>query len=352
MATGRKTKSAATKKTNPMGYPPSRLVQLFSPDEWEAFVEEACLCRCGEGKQYVAVRKLGGPGDAGRDIEALLSAPRLEDTWDLYQGKHYQSTISRSAFYPELAKFFRHVFIGTYPEPRTYFLCAPKNCGPELYDLLHEPQRFKDDFLAAAREGEAGLKDIGPAMDPKLVLFIQNFDFSKIKEYQTRDLITLHSENAAAHYKLFGVEPPRPADPGAPSVPSAIEDEYVRQLVLAYEEHAGRKFAVQEIISDDEYSDHFQGCRQEFYCAEGLRLFSRDVFKGEFDRLLENMHVGLKRAVSSPRLKTGMERLDHALQLAPTLPVTDSLLANRLRPGDLPGTCHHLANVRKLKWVK
>ncbi|MDZ4130020.1 MAG: ABC-three component system protein, partial [Hydrogenophaga sp.] len=34
------------------------------------------------------------------------------------------------------------------------------------------------------------------------------------------------------------------------------------------------------------------------------------------------------------------------------LRVDDSVLASKLRPGDLPGTCHHLVNRGQLSWVK
>ncbi|MDN7877755.1 ABC-three component system protein [Burkholderia aenigmatica] len=343
---------AAKYKINPSGFAPSRLVLLFTPEEWEQFVEECCLCNSGVGKEYTSVRRLGGPGDAGRDIEARLCEPRAKGKWDLFQGKHYQSTVSRSQFYPELAKFFRHILIGTYPEPRAYFLCAPKNAGPELFDLMSEPLRMKADFLDAAQKGEAGLKDVKPTIDAALLALVNQFDFSKIREFQIRDLLTLHAENAAAHFKRFGIEPVRGDDPNAPSVPAKEEDVYIRQLIDAYGEHAGHPLTIFEVQAADAYSEHFQGCREEFYCAEGLRRFSRDVFVGEFEKLMSGVHTGIKRAIASPSVKTGLDRLDKALSLAGTLNVSDNPLANRLRPGDLPGTCHHLANEERVKWVK
>ncbi|MFM0069290.1 ABC-three component system protein [Paraburkholderia aspalathi] len=73
------------------------------------------------------------------------------------------------------------------------------------------------------------------------------------------------------------------------------------------------------------YADHFTDCRVEFYCAEGLKRFSRDLFEhDEFATLLDMVLKGVRTAVSSPR---------H-------------------RAGDLPGTCHHLVNEKKLRWVK
>ena len=45
-------------------------------------------------------------------------------------------------------------------------------------------------------------------------------------------------------------------------------------------------------------------------------------------------------------------RVDAAVEKASTLQVSESCLSPQLRPGDLPGTCHHLANGGRLKWVK
>jgi hypothetical protein len=47
-----------------------------------------------------------------------------------------------------------------------------------------------------------------------------------------------------------------------------------------------------------------------------------------------------------------MERVDAAVERASTLQVQESRLSPQLRGGDLPGTCHHLANRNRLKWVK
>ncbi len=85
----------------------------LSADQWEKFIEAACLhCPVGN-KGYSQVKRLGGAGDAGRDIEARLESELAKDKWDLYQGKHYDHRLAPSDAFPELAKFFGHLLAGT-----------------------------------------------------------------------------------------------------------------------------------------------------------------------------------------------------------------------------------------------
>jgi hypothetical protein len=85
-----------------------------------------------------------------------------------------------------------------------------------------------------------------------------------------------------------------------------------------------------------------------------LQRFSRDIYphEDEFERLLDMVYAGILPTVAQLRLKTGMDRVDVAVDKASTLQVQESRLSPQLRGGDLPGTCHHLVNEGKLKWVK
>lgn len=107
-------------------------------------------------------------------------------------------------------------------------------------------------------------------------------------------------------------------------------------------------------LAGSEYEEHFDSHRQLFYCAEGLQRFSRDIYptEHEFERLLDMVHAGVRPTVAQIRHKTGMARVDAAVEKASTPQVSESCLSPQLRPGDLPGTCHHLANGGRLKWVK
>jgi len=334
--------------------PPSALVLHFSPDQWERFIEEACRSRpLPGGAPYAVVKRLGGAGDGGRDVEARLGSALTSGQWDLYQAKHYSAGLTPTDVFPELAKFFLQLAAGTYPAPRQYLLCAPKGVGNDLHNLLSKPTEFKARFLDDWTAEKTGLQGRSSELTQRVRDLINSYDFSTIMECQLRDLLAWHAMNRAEHFELFGIEAERGDDPIAPALPTTAEQVYVEELRRLYEEHAGQPMTLQEVLGEPSYDEHLQGHRALFYCAEGLKMFSRDLYgEDEFKALLEMVFVGVRPRVNSLKHKTGEERLDAGVSMATTLKVNDSLLAPRLRPGDLPGTCHHLANEGKLKWVK
>jgi hypothetical protein len=128
---------------------------------------------------------------------------------------------------------------------------------------------------------------------------------------------------------------------------------YIEELIRVYAEHVGKPLNVSDVMKTEQIDEHFQDQRALFYCAEGLKIFSRDLYgEEEFNALLNMVLIGIRPSVNSLKHKYGMERLEAGLQSVSTLKINDSVLAPRLRPGDLPGTCHHLANQKRLKWVK
>ena len=255
--------------------------------------------------------------------------------------------------FPELAKFFKHLSDGTYPRPRTYYLCAPRGVGNDLHNLMASPDAFKVRFLAEWAAGVTGLKSRSSELTPAVRALVDAFDFSRIRECQLRELLSWHQLDVPAHHALFGIEPERGDDPSAPAVPTHDEQVYVEQLVRVYGEHHGTPLKLDDVMAADAYNEHFQAQRAVFYCAEGLKRFSRDLYSDdEFDRLLEMVLTGVKPHVHHPRHRTGMERFDAGMASVSSLHVTDSKLSGRLRAGDLPGTCHHLVNQKKLKWLK
>jgi hypothetical protein len=326
---------------------PVAQLRLMDATSWEQFVEECCLTL--EGHSYEKVKRLGMPGDKGRDVETVVALPRRTHGWDLYQCKYYRGPISPSVFYPEMASFFSHLAAKSYPQPRTYYLCGPFDCGVDLYDLLvSEPEDFKADFIDSWTKGSRGLKK---TLTPEIWAAILEFDFSRFKEMPCRKLVEMHSANQKAHFKRFGIKPKRPRDPTVPKELAKREEKYVEALLAVYSELA-KQVIQRDRLPGTKYEDHFSSARSEFYSAEGLKRFSRDIFPGEFDEFLNVMLLTVKSEYNLPTHETGLQRLSATTARSHNLKLGGSPLTDSLKSPDFPGACHHLANAGKLKWVK
>jgi len=296
------------------------------------------------------VKRMGGAGDGGRDIEARFVPDLVEDQWDLYQAKHYRGALSPTELFPDLAKVFVNLSTGTYPRPANYYICAPLNLGPDLHDLVAKPDEFKARFIADWKAGKTGLKPT--RLNLNVSAMVKMFDFRRIKEFLAKDLINVHARNEAEHFKRFKIVPSRGDDPEKPAHPLGEEQVYIAELVRMYAESVGDPLTLTEVLDSDMFRDHFEGCRSEFYCAEGLKRFSRDIFPEEFDRLLQMIYAGIRTSLHHPSHKTGFARYDAVQERLGSVPTADSKLHPSMRGGDLLGTCHHLVNDKKFAWVK
>jgi len=72
-------------------------------------------------------------------------------------------------------------------------------------------------------------------------------------------------------------------DPLAPSTPTADEANYIQALLQVYSELSGNTLTVDTLMASSEFHEHFLDQRTTFYCAEGLKTFSRvgQSLKGE-----------------------------------------------------------------------
>lgn len=334
---------------------PSSQVLLLNPDQWEEFILAAARQRVlPSGARYPAIKRLGGAGDGGRDIEARYGPALVRDGWDLYQAKHYRQGLTQSDAFPEMAKFFKQLALKTYPRPNYYYFCCPHAVGNELHNTMAAgAASFEAKFVDAWKNEKTGMKGRAAELTPDVQAAIDDFDFDRFIECPVHDLLAWHALDKAAHYHLFGIVPERGDDDPMPAQPAVHEGAYVDELLRVYTEHKASPIALAD-LPGSEYEDHFDSHRQIFYCAEGLQRFSRDIYPNEpeFDRLLDMVHAGIRPTVAQLRLKTGMERIDAAVERASTLQVQESRLSPQLRGGDLPGTCHHLVIRDGLKWVK
>src|SRR5262245_9489140 len=123
-------KTGQTIAPNASGLTPAQIIQTYSAEEWEIFIEEWSE---GFDPPYVQVVRLAGPGYKGRDLAAQRSDPADKNgDWDNYQCKHYDHALWPTDSYIELGKLCFHCFEGAYTIPRRYRFVAPFGVGTKL----------------------------------------------------------------------------------------------------------------------------------------------------------------------------------------------------------------------------
>lgn len=253
-----------------------------------------------------------------------------------------------------MAKFFKQLALKTYPRPKNYYLCCPRAVGNELHNAMAAGgAAFKATFLDAWQNETHGMTGRAAELTSEVMAAIKDFDFGQFIECQVNELLMWHKVDRVAHNESFGIVAERGDDDPVPATPASHEDVYVEELMKVYTEHQQASVTMGNVDKGD-YAEHFIAQRQVFYCAEGLQRFSRDIYPNEpeFERLLDMVYVGIHPTVTQLKLKSGMDRLDAAVDKASSLQVHESRLSPQLRGGDLPGTCHHLVNNGKLRWNK
>jgi len=325
---------------------PEQRLFFMNDDEWESFIEQCALQLKSEG-DYRQVIRMGGAGDKGRDVCGYLEDIPAHGTWDLYQAKHYEETLSPSAFSPELAKFLFNVFENSYTRPRCYFICALR-VGPKLHDLVMNPSKFKTWILDEWKEKNGDFGTFKKPLTSELEAYINAFPFEIIKVKTTADLLETHSRSNR-HWEIFGVLDARGPNPEIPELPAADEQKYVEAVLEVYQEATHTPIPDPAAIPNT-YKKHFKAQRRLFYSTEGLNRFSRDKLPGAFDDLINQVELGVSSELTFPH-PDGMTRLTKVLNTANTLQVTANPLHARLQAGDLQGACHHLANQERIRWI-
>jgi len=327
--------------------PEERLI-LMNDVQWEEFIHN-CTYQLKKEGQYIETAILGGAGDKGRDVCGYTQKQPDKGTWDLYQGKHYGTTLSSSQFLPDAAKFISMVYNNHYTCPSNYFICTLR-LGTSLFDHTKNPNKMKAWLLKEWKAKKGKFKGFSQPLSDELEEFILNFDFKVFAVRTPTELLDIHSRNKTMHWQLFGILAERDPNPVVPIAPDEIEQRYILQLVSVYKETLGKESLSIQDIELTKLSSHFKAQRRLFYCAEGLNRFSRDKLPGAFDALLDQLEIGLSSTASLP-YKQSLDKVTSVLQQADTLPIGNIPLKDRIESGDLQGSCHHLVNKRLINWV-
>lgn len=114
-------------------------IRGYDAAEWEIFTRE--WQRGLDG--YHEVKRLGGPGDHGRDVIGLCSPLGCEGIWDNFQCKNYEGMLHAPQACRDAGKIIFHAFRKVFTPPRRCVFVAPKGPSTALRDMLLNPSKFR-----------------------------------------------------------------------------------------------------------------------------------------------------------------------------------------------------------------
>jgi len=341
--------------------PPVRLLQIMSPEDWEAFTEEYLSFYRSEGA-YEAIRRLSGAGDLGLDVIAFtVSKAGFAEPWDSFQCKHYDHALEPGDVYPEVGKIIYHSFQKTPPfnqtcrVPRRHVFVAPQGVGITVGRWLRDPTRFKDvvrekwETHIAPRIGQG----IAAPLAGELLHYFDDFDFGIFEDRSGVELIEVHEKTIFHAARFGGGFPERGPSPVPPPVPTSSESVYLRKILDAYADDMGKPIAAPgDLTPHIALKTHFDRQRVLFYSAEALRNFARDRTPPlTFDSLQDDVYHGVID-VHERDHQNGLARLRATISTAGAIDVGGNALATVTRVPDKQGICHQLANDDRLTWTR
>lgn len=337
---------------NGINIPAIKRIEIFSPAEWEDFVEEWSYSL---KPSYKDVKKLSGSGDQGRDVLGFCDEEKLYGVYDQYQCKYYKDKLKPSDVWIEIGKLIYHTYKDGIKPPRRFYFVSPKGVGVKLSKILLIKDQIKTNLKTSwnehCRNQIESKTDIG--LEGHLLSFFDNFDFSIFGWVTAAQLVEGHA-STPFHVTRFGGG--LPAITTAINIPEQIQDtenRYVTQLLEAYSDHKKEQLtSVEHLESHNDIKDHFVRSRESFYSAELLRNFARDnVPPGTFESLQDDIYHGVIDTCEMDH-KDGLERIRKTTSKATDLPLANSPLDSTTSPKNKQGICHQLSNEDRLIWVK
>lgn len=332
--------------------PAHQRVLLYSPDEWEVFIQEWLHYK---KTQYHQVLRMAGSGDLGIDIAAFSDDNGLSGVWDNHQCKHYGNPLTPGDALPEVGKILWYTYQKKYAVPRKHYFIAPKDCGPKLSLLLKRADKLCEEIV------ERWNKDCAQSitstqrveLEGEFLNYVQSFDFSVFTLKTAMSVIDEHRRTPYYVVRFGGGLPARPQSSKPPETPDDGESRYIAQLFEAYSDHKKIEVISESSLTQwDELRSHYDRQREAFYEAEALRNFARDnVPPGTFESLQDEVHDGVIEVESSEH-PDALARMSQVLTAAAQTNPNSNGLISVVKVKDKKGICHQLANVDRLRWKK
>lgn len=335
------------------GMPIAPLDRLSTMDSgtWEDFTLELATWWKSQPK-YKKVTRCGGGGDMGRDVIALL-----EDEWENFQCKHYDSKLNVATAILEVGKVIYYSFIKEYSLPQKYYFVSPKGSSTDLIKVLSDAtgKLMKAELIKRWSKTckDAITKKMSIELEGSLLDYVNNqVDFSIFDDIPPLKLIEYHS-NTPYHDIRFGTyHKKRPEPPRAPSeIDWKSEQVYIQALLDAFSQYKSIKVDATSLPEFTKLSKELSSARNNFYSAEALDRFSRDWLPlSSFTDLKEQCYEAISPTVNM-NYSNGYERYLKTSESAVKAPYDSHPLNHFMKIQDRKGLCHHLVNEGVFKWI-
>lgn len=331
--------------------PKTGRIKLFSPDDWEEFIEEWASSLA---ETYVKVRRFGGAGDLGVDVAGFCSDQGFVGDWDNFQCKRYGHPLRPADIWVEIGKIIYYSHLGKYSPPRKHYFVCSQGIGTSLEKLLTTPGTLK---AKAAELWDQCCRDritsrASIALDGALKDYFDAFDFSIFSSRSVVEIIEEHSKTSFHATRFGGGLPARPNPDLPPDTPQENESRYIRQILDAYGDHLGTSLLdAAALVHHEALKRDYLRQRERFYHAESLKNFARDtVPDGTFDALQDEIYHGVVD-VCEHNHANGFERMKATISQAAAVAATSNPLVSSMKVQDRQGICHQLANDDRLRWT-
>lgn len=319
-------------------------IKLFSPNDWESFVEEWLFIK---REAYESIEQLGGAGDQGRDVIGIIDA----DSWENFQCKHYDHPLMPSDVWVEFGKLIYYTFKKEFTPPIKYSFVAPQGVGTTLSNLLKKPLKLKEELVlnwGKYCEDKITKTEKVPLTN-ELKSYLDNFDFSIFDKITPLTLLNEHSKSRFHVSRFGGGLPERPPIP--PISEGKQEQPFVKNLLSAYTSESNIEYESSDHICA-KYSGHLKRSRENFHHAEQLKGFSRDSLPpGVFESLENEIYDGIVDTYESEH-GNGFLRVKEVERESKIIAITSNPLVLCMTVKDRIGICHHISNNGTFDWVK
>ena len=288
-------------------------IRGYDSTEWEIFTLEWVKGLVG----YDEVKRLGGPGDHGRDVIGLCSKRGCEGIWDNYQCKNYEGVLRTPTACRDAGKIIFHAFRKVFTPPRRCMFVAPKGPATDLRDKLLNPSRFKDEVIATwdTRVADHVVEGEHHVLTGELADYVNGYDFTGFGYLTIDDVVDFHRRTAHWNQRFGGLLPP-PKPGVTPVVLMPHETSYVEKLLDVYAEAAGVEIkTVGDLDAHDEWKRDLLSQRVRFFDAEAFIATYRDQTEpGTTESFADEIFSAIEP--SQKISGTGLDRLTRALTVA------------------------------------